>query len=305
MTSLYKLKQQYYPLLSAAEHEMEGFMIAFVKNEYDGLYETCVTLVNGTTSSWLDYKEKRLQWEAEGFLAGDGQYHHFPKLFQYNEYYDVPREDMEDGYQTTGLWKRAQKRLERSREPLYINLFDGDTVALNDWATELDLVSLVKRQFPEDKRFQGHFRLMIEVFPEDGLAGPRNISWLNASNWYTVLNGSMPLEVILEYLDEEESVEMNHRLERAQTPLSFNCQQQAGKYTLENWAPKQYYPEDPIYLDKLLQQKYPELEGKTLKLMMSLPDKEEPEDVATMTQEMKEDILDADTALVINLVITS
>ena len=83
---------------------------------------------------------------------------------------------------------------------LPLNVFNRRLEELDDWATEPDLVSLVKERFPGDKRFDGHFRLLLEVPVSDDTGKLQfRVSWLNANNWNIDMNGTMPLEFIVDY----------------------------------------------------------------------------------------------------------
>ena len=66
MTTHQERKQQYYPLLSVAEHEMEGNLLARVRcGEFED--EPVLTLVSGKSYNWYQYEEDRQYWEEEGF----------------------------------------------------------------------------------------------------------------------------------------------------------------------------------------------------------------------------------------------
>ena len=303
MTTHQERKQNYYPLLSVAEHEMEGNLLARVRSgEFED--EPIITLVSGKYYNWYQYEEDRQHWEEEGFPSSDGLLHQFPKQLQYNNSGTRPFVDIEDVEDTIYLWQVAEHRLLRSQEPLVINFLDGDSMELYDWATEPDLVQLLKNRFPEDECFQGYFRLMMEIPNKDhpDETELRDISQLNAENWYLVLEGYMPLEVTLHYLDDEETAAKTRQYERSLVPLSIGTPVEEGKYTLENWADKPFYKEEYIHLARELQKKYPELRDLNFEMRIVLPGQEEPEDISTMTQLTQQRILEADTPLEVSLV---
>ena len=303
MTILTKRQQEYYPLLSVAVHEMEGNLIAKVEYPKDNEVPI-LTLVNGETCSWYQYEQDRKRWAQEGFPASDGLLHDFPKKLQYYETWNLPPLDIEDGTHTTYLWDRAEYRLVRSQQPLVINWLNGDSMELYDWATEPDLVQLLKTRYPEDECFQAYFRLMMEIPLQDNHEETefRDISQLNSDNWYTVLEGTMPLTVTFEYLDEEESEEKIRQHNRSLMPLTISSPLEEGRYTLENWADKPFYSDDLIHLGNELQKKYPELRDTYFEMRIELPGQEEPENISTMTQITQQRILEADTPLEISLV---
>ena len=298
MTQQQIRKNQYYPLLSVPEHEMEGILIAFVRNDYQS--EIMLTLVNDTQISWKDYEPQRRTWEKEGYPSTNGQIITRPRIFDYDEDYYGPRPDMEDAHATVLLWQNAQHRLERAQQPLSICFLTGDWEELDDWATEPDLVSLVKERFPGDERFDGHFRLLLEVpvgnYTEETTF--QDVSWLNAYNWNIVMNGTMPLEFIVDYLDEEEVQEKTRLQERAETHLTFYTCSQSGNYTLEDWYQKPFYQEEFIHLEQQLKQKYPELKGRKMELYTWLSGQQEPETIGRISQQMQKRILEGDQPLV-------
>jgi len=293
-----KRKQQYYPLLSVPQHEMEGWLII-------GFCGSLVVFVNGTREIWSKHLPIRQRWEKEGFLASDGEVYSFPKKLWIDPNSNQPQPDLEDGWKTKFLWGYAQDRLKRAQTPLAVCFQDGDVVEVQDWATEPNLVLLLQNRFPKDERFQGHFRLMLSFLQEEDEDEPEmlDISWLNHEKWEIVQQGKMPLEVIVEYLYEDELVEKDRQQERAQQTLIFHTATKQGKYTLENWTRTPFYELDTIKLANQLRQKYPELQDRQLELMMMLPGEQEPEDISVITQQTQQRILEADTPLEVRLVI--
>lgn len=303
MTTPQEKIQQLYPLLSVPQHEMEGYLLAKVRYPEDNEVPV-LTLVNGEFYPWYQYEQDRKQWEQDGFPASDGLLHDFPKQLQYYQTWNLPLVDIEDVNNTIHLWEAAQHRLMRSLQPLVINWLNGDSMELYDWATEPDLVQLLKNRYPGDECFQGYFRLMLEIPSQDheGDTEFRDISQLNAVNWYTLLEGTMPLAVTFEYLDEQESEEKTRQHNRSLLPLTISTQLEEGRYTLENWAVKPFYPEDFIHLGNELQKKYPELRDINFEMLIELPGQEEPENITTMSQLTQRRILEADTPLEVSLV---
>ena len=304
MTILTKRQNEYYPLLSVAVHEMEGNFITEVSYPKGNEFPT-ITLLNGETCSWYQYEQDRKRWEQEGFPASDGLLHDFPRKLQYYETWNLPLLDIEDATYSTFLWGNAERRLQRSKQPLVINWLNGDSMELYDWATEPDLVQLLKTRYPEDECFQGYFRLIMEIPLLDSEEDTefRDISKLNADNWYTILEGTMPLTVTFEYLDEQESEERTRQHNRSLMPLSIGTALEEGRYTLENWAVKPFYSEDLIHLGNELRKKYPELRDHNFEMLIELPGLEEPENISTMTQLTQQRILEADIPLEVRLVI--
>ena len=292
--------QQYYPLLSVGEHEMEGELIASSKMGPDGV--PIIELVSGEPYTWPEYYEIRKRWEKEGYLSSDDTMYTFRGQLMLGYTTNQPYPDIEDPVHTTRLWQNAQYMLERSRQPLVVSFLDGDYVELTDWATEMNLVEIIKTDFRDDERFEGCFRLLLEVPGEtDEEFEHVDVSILHADNWYLLLNGDMDLNVIVEYLDEEETARHIHQEERAQTPLRFITPKKDDTYTLEEWAYKPFYPEEHIHLADDLQRKYPELREYRLEMYMNIPGMEEHQEISIISQENIQKILEADIPLEVEL----
>ena len=311
-----ELEQQYYPLLTAIRHEMEGKTIAYVENNYTDMID--LVLVDGTKINFNRYRPQREDWDRNGYTDADGKTHRFPKCLYYDDDWYAPLPDIDDADQTVKNWRLAQKRLERSQQPLTVSTLSGESVELNDWATKLDLVAELQTQFPDYEWMEGDFRLLLEVpinQPEGAEGGEGreagaeeetyflDISYLNSANWHTILEGDMPLEVVVEYLDDEQTNQKMLMQQRAQTPLSFHTPTQQGKYTLEGWAPSLFYVEDRIHLQDMLKRKYPELKSFwSMELQMQIPGYDEPQDISNISQQTLRMILEADTPLEVRLV---
>ena len=301
-----ELEQQYYPLLSAIKHEMEGKTIAYVRHNYTDVID--LVLVDGTETTFSRYKRQRQAWDRDGYTADDGNTYRFPKCLYYDDDWYAPLPDIDDPGQTVENWNIAQKRLERSQQPLTVSTLTGESVELYDWATKLDLVEEIQTQYPDHECFEGHYRLLLEVPVAQRAEGEvdtyfRDISHLNSDNWKIILDGDMPLEVIVEYLDDEQTNQKKHIIQRAQTPLSFHTPTQRGKYTLEGWAPSLFYVEDRIHLQEMLKRKYPELKSQwSLELQMPIPGYDEPQDISNISQQTLRMILEAETPLEVRLI---
>ena len=287
-------KQKYYPLLSLAEHVLEGQRVY----RYDG-EEDRVVLVNGKIIDRSDYGVARLYWEKDGFSVLGCNKILYPENIEYCRWTGDPIPDCEMGELSQDYWERADHRLHRARKPLSICDLNGDVLELEDWATETDLVQLVKNRWPEDDRFKGQFRLLLQ--DPDGEDESLDISWLDYDKWGKVLNGNMDLVVHLWQLDEEEAAEEDRKQERAKQPLVIHAV--AGeKYTLENWASRSFYADDLVDLVLKLHQKYPELDKWHLDLQMILPGEVELKEVSVLDQQTLQRILEADTPLEMQLV---
>lgn len=314
-------EKRFYPLLNLPFLEMEGNLVAKFHRANSSSPESTPYIVtySGKTYDLDSYLECRVNWSTEGYIDDLGNEYLFPEYQKTEENGVLPPEILNYPY-IAGGWSTYQHRVERAYHPLTISKLNGDILELpglspnsnplgKAWCTERDLVKMIRQTYPEDKDLESHFKLVMsnDVANLGDLNTLQNFNFVDFNKWKLLLDGNMPLELMLIYLDEEETSLAQHVEDRASTPLRFIQEDTPDEVlTLEDWAELPPIENLWINIQDRLKEKYPKLKESTFLLQVSLPCQKEPTQIETiflnrMDPTTRQRIIEAKTPLEVKL----
>lgn len=316
-----ELERRFFPLFNIPFLEMEGNKVYnyYADDNSSPEISPLILTYNGKTYDLNSYLESRKHWSTEGYTDEFGNQYLYPPYPHRNEN-GAPHRENHDYPYIEGGWATYQHRVRRAYQPLTITALNGDVFELpglllpnpegqKAWCTERNLEQMLRETYPEYKCLQNPFKLVM--FEEPAVINNQDdsidLTFLDHDKWKLLVDGNMPLELMLVYLDEEEVIKEKHLRNRQSTPLQIIQDNKPDEIlTLENWAELPLFEKNWINIQHKIQDKYPELKNSTILLQINLPSQKypsqiKPEFINRIDPITRQRILEAEIPLVVKM----